>query len=307
MARGKTYIVRVPATTANIGSGFDTLGMSLGLYNVVQFVPDENVKLEDTMIDAEGEGVDQITTGLDNMIIKAMDVTASKAGRTLPGGSMYLINRIPFARGLGSSSAALASGVFLANLLMGEPFNRKELLDITAEMEGHPDNAAPAILGGFCMALIENGNVVAERIDIPSQWKGVVAIPDFELHTEKARAVLPASYGRSDVVHNIGAVSFLMAAFMYNKPEYLKFGLDDHVHVPYRLGLIPGSEEVIRSSVKAGAYGATISGSGPTIIAFSPSDKAHLVGESMVSTFKHHGITSSYIVLDFDQSGISAV
>ena len=135
MARGKTYIVHVPATTANIGSGFDTLGMSLGLYNVVQFVPDENVKLEDTMIDAEGEGVDQITTGLDNMIIKAMDVTASKAGRTLPGGSMYLINRIPFARGLGSSSAALASGVFLANLLMGEPFNRKELLDITAEME----------------------------------------------------------------------------------------------------------------------------------------------------------------------------
>ena len=295
MARGKTYIVHVPATTANIGSGFDTLGMSLGLYNVVQFVPDENVKLEDTMIDAEGEGVDQITTGLDNMIIKAMDVTASKAGRTLPGGSMYLINRIPFARGLGSSSAALASGVFLANLLMGEPFNRKELLDITAEMEGHPDNAAPAILGGFCMALIENGNVVAERIDIPSQWKAVVAIPDFELHTEKARAVLPTSYVRSDVVHNIGAVSFLMAAFMY------------HVHVPYRLGLIPGSEEVIRSSVKAGAYGATISGSGPTIIAFSPSDKAHLVGESMVSTFKHHGITSSYIVLDFDQSGISAV
>lgn len=99
MARGKTYIVRVPATTANIGSGFDTLGMSLGLYNVVQFVPDENVKLEDTMIDAEGEGVDQITTGLDNMIIKAMDVTASKAGRTLPGGSMYLINRIPLQEG----------------------------------------------------------------------------------------------------------------------------------------------------------------------------------------------------------------
>ena len=121
MARGKTYIVRVPATTANIGSGFDTLGMSLGLYNVVQFVPDENVKLEDTMIDAEGEGVDQITTGLDNMIIKAMNVTASKAGRTLPGGSMYLINRIPFASNPISQTAQYTSQTMLQRNTAHQP------------------------------------------------------------------------------------------------------------------------------------------------------------------------------------------
>ena len=132
MTENKTYIVRVPATTANIGSGFDTLGMSLGLYNVVQFVPNEGTELVDTEISAEGEGASQIEKGMDNMIIRAMAETAEKAGKRIPGGRMYLINRIPFARGLGSSSAAIASGVFLANLLMGDPFDRKEILDITA-------------------------------------------------------------------------------------------------------------------------------------------------------------------------------
>lgn len=307
MTENKTYIVRVPATTANIGSGFDTLGMSLGLYNVVQFVPEEGRELKDTVIRAEGEGADQIPSGMDNMIIQAMAETAQKAGKKIPGGSMYLINRIPFARGLGSSSAALASGVFLANLLMGEPFDRKEILNITAEMEGHPDNAAPAILGGFCMALLKDGHVTAESIDIPSHWKAVVTIPDFELHTEKARAVLPKTYSRSDAVHNIGAVSFLMAAFMYQKPEYLKFGLDDCIHVPYRLDLIPGSRQVIANAMYSGAYGATISGSGPTIIAFAPADKAHIVGEAMVDGFRSAKMTARYLVLDFDQNGIMAV
>lgn len=307
MIENKTYIVRVPATTANIGSGFDTLGMSLGLYNVVQFVPVKGMKLEDTDIRAEGEGADQITSGMDNMIIKAMAETAEQAGKEIPGGHMYLINRIPFARGLGSSSAALASGVFLANMLMGEPFNRTEILNITADMEGHPDNAAPAILGGFCMALLKDGKVTAESIDIPSHWKAVVTIPDFELHTEKARAVLPKSYSRSDAVHNIGAVSFLMAAFMYQKPEYLKFGLDDCIHVPYRLDLIPGARQVIANAVYSGAYGATISGSGPTIIAFAPVDAAEKVGQAMVEGFHSANMDARYLILDFDQSGIMSV
>jgi homoserine kinase len=307
MVESKTYIVRVPATTANIGSGFDTLGMSLGLYNVVQFVPEVDRKLIDTEIRAEGEGVDQIAFGMDNMIIKAMAETAERAGKEISGGKMYLINRIPFARGLGSSSAALASGVFLANMLMGEPFDRTDILNITADMEGHPDNAAPAILGGFCMALLKNGRVTAERIDIPSHWKAVVTIPDFELHTEKARAVLPQNYSRSDAVHNIGAVSFLMAAFMYQKPEYLKFGLDDCIHVPYRLELIPGAKQVIANAMYSGAYGATISGSGPTIIAFAPASEADKVGKAMVEGFNSSQINARYLVLDFDQNGIMSV
>lgn len=307
MEENRTYIVRVPATTANIGSGFDTLGISLGLYNVVQFIPQSQMDLPDTIITAEGEGKDQIEYGLDNMIIKAMYETARIAGKTLPGGKMHLINRIPFARGLGSSSAALASGVFLANLLMDQPFSREEILNITADMEGHPDNAAPAILGGFCMAVIKNGKVIAERIDIPSSWKAVVTIPDFELHTEKARDVLPKVYKREDVVYNIGAVSFLMAGFMYQKPEYLQWGLDDRIHVPYRLNLIPGSRQVISKAEKAGAFGVTISGSGPTMIAFAPADKSDEIGLAMVSGFEEAHISSRYMILSFDQTGISAI
>ena len=307
MEENRTYIVRVPATTANIGSGFDTLGISLGLYNVVQFIPQSRMDLLDTIITAEGEGKDQIEYGLDNMIIKAMYETARIAGKTLPGGKMHLINRIPFARGLGSSSAALASGVFLANLLMDQPFSREEILNITADMEGHPDNAAPAILGGFCMAVIKNGKVIAERIDIPSSWKAVVTIPDFELHTEKARGVLPKGYKREDVVYNIGAVSFLMAGFMYQKPEYLQLGLDDRIHVPYRLDLIPGSRQVISKAEKAGAFGVTISGSGPTMIAFAPEDKSDEIGLAMVSGFEEAHISSRYMILSFDQTGISAI
>lgn len=307
MEQNKTYIVRVPATTANIGSGFDTLGISLGLYNVVQFVPQKGLSLKDTVITAEGEGCDEIESGLDNMILRAMDQTARIAGKTISGGRMHLINRIPFARGLGSSSAALASGVFLANLLMDTPFSREEILNITASMEGHPDNAAPAILGGFCMAIIKDGKVIAERIDIPSRWKAVVTIPDFELHTEKARAVLPDSYKREDVVHNIGAVSFLMAGFMYQKPEYLQWGLDDRVHVPYRLDLIPGARQVISRAASAGAFGTTISGSGPTMISFAPEEKAEAIGAAMVSGFKEAGISSRYIILSFDQTGIMSV
>ena len=307
MTENRIYTVKVPATTANIGSGFDTLGMALGLYNTVRFMPTGGKKIQDTEITAEGEGAEQIPSSFDNMIIRAMAETAKRVGKGISGGEMHLVNRIPFARGLGSSSAALAAGAFLANTLMGEPFCKKELLQITAEMEGHPDNAAPAVLGGFCMSLMRNGKVMAERVDIPAHWKAVVAIPDFELHTERARAVLPEDYSRTDAVHNIGTVSFLMAAFMLQKPEYLKLGLDDVIHVPYRLPLIPGAFDVITKAENAGAYGATISGSGPTMIAFASQDKAESVGCAMVEGFSLSRIASRYLVLDFDHNGIVAV
>ncbi len=307
MTENKIYRIRIPATTANIGSGFDVLGISLGLYNTVEFKAVPGVDLYDTDIRVEGEGQDQIEKGRRNMILRAMEVTADKAGRSICGGHMKLINRIPLARGLGSSSAALASGVFLSNYLMDFPFNTMDLLNITSNMEGHPDNAAPAILGGFCVSALNNGQVTAERIDIPLSWKAVVVIPNFELFTEKARAVLPAEYKRNDVVHNISAVSFLMLAFMSQKPEYLGLGLDDKIHVPYRLHLIPGAKEAIHNALAQGAYGATISGSGPTIIAFTSAEKSDEVGKAMVQGFKEMSIDSRYLVLDFDHDGISVI
>ena len=299
MKINKTYKVAVPATTANIGSGFDVLGLSLSLYNEVHFISDENRHFPDFTVTAEGEGVDQIPEGKDNVIIQAMAQTARKVGMALPCGHMHLVNRIPFARGLGSSSAAIVSGVYLANLLLGNRLGRRTMLDIAAAMEGHPDNAAPALLGGFVISMMDHDGVTSEKVQISPKWKAVVAIPDFELLTEKARAVLPKVYVREDM----SAVSFLLAAFFQQNSEYLRLGLTDRIHVPYRLPLIPGGAEVIDKAEKAGAYGATISGSGPTIIAFTDSGRAEAVGDAMREGFASRNISSRVLVLDFDNRG----
>ena len=303
MSESKTYKISVPATTANIGSGFDVLGLSLSLYNEVHFTPDENQHFPDFTLTVEGEGVNQVPAGKDNLIIQAMAQTAKKIGMALPGGTMHLVNRIPFARGLGSSSAAIISGVYLANLILGNRLARRTMLDIAADMEGHPDNAAPALLGGFVISMMDKTGVTSEKVRISPAWKAVVAIPEFELLTEKARAVLPKVYVRDDTVHNVSSVSFLLAAFFQQNPEYLRIGLTDRIHVPYRLPLIPGGRQVIAKAEEAGAYGATISGSGPTIIAFTDEGRAETVGDAMREGFAEERIASRIEVLDFDDLG----
>lgn len=303
MEKTKTYKVRVPATTANIGSGFDVLGLSLALYNEVHFTPDYSRHFPDFTITAEGEGVNEIPEGKDNMIIQAMAQTAKRVGVALPGGYMHLVNRIPFARGLGSSSAAIVSGVYLANLLLGGKLSTQDMLDVAAGLEGHPDNAAPALLGGFVISMMDKNGVTSEKVKISPAWKAVVAIPDFELLTEKARAVLPKVYVRDDTVHNVSAVSFLLAAFFQQNPEYLRLGLADRIHVPYRLPLIIGGKDVIEEALAAGAYGVTISGSGPTMIAFSDEAHADAIGEAMKKGFAKSQMTSRIKVLDFDDLG----
>lgn len=303
MKMNRKYGVRVPATTANIGSGFDTLGMALGLYNEAYFTPVNGLSLMESRIDVQGEGAGKIKSGIDNMILQAMQAVSKKIGKAVPGGELELINRIPLARGMGSSSAALVSGAYLANQLCGNVLNKHEILNIVTELEGHPDNVAPAMFGGFCLSVIKNKSVLMEQLKIPDTWKAVVAVPDFELRTEDARRVLPDTYSREDSVQNIGAVSFLMAAIMMRKGELLKAGLADRIHVPYRLPLISGAEEAMKNADKKGCYGVTISGSGPTIIAFSPKEKAYEIGVAMADGFKLHHVESKFMVLDFDQEG----
>ncbi|MDY6084331.1 MAG: homoserine kinase [Dialister sp.] len=296
--------IRVPATTANIGSGFDTLGLALSLYNDVYFDPDTSKKGKGITVTAEGEGAETVPLDDTNMLLQAMAYVADKNKKTLPAGKLHLINRIPLARGLGSSSATQAAGVLLASLLLELNLAEAEMIDLTSQLEGHPDNAVPAIRGGFCIASMQQGSVISEKIDVSDSWRAVVAIPEFELKTEDARAALPDAYSRKDAVHNVGAVSFLLAAFIYNKPSYLACGLDDRIHVPYRLRLIPGGKEVMLAAKAAGAYGATISGAGPTMIAFCPDERADAVGQAMVEGFHAKGILSRFMVLSIDTNGI---
>lgn len=303
MKTKRVYRVRVPATTANIGSGFDVLGLSLALYNEVYFIPDFRRPFPDFQLTVEGEGVGEIPAAKDNIILQAMAETARHIGQALPGGTLHLVNRIPFARGLGSSSAAIVSGVYLSNLVLGRPLDKKAMLTIAANMEGHPDNVAPALLGGFVISQMSGDKVYSEKIQISPKWKAVVAIPDFELLTEKARAVLPKVYVREDTVHNISAVSFLLAAFFQQNPQYLKQGLSDRVHVPYRLPLISGGAEAMAAAEKAGSYGTTISGSGPTIISFTGEENAEQIAIAMGKGFREKGHEVRTEILDFDDLG----
>lgn len=296
--------VRTPATTANIGSGFDTLGLALSLYNDVYFEMDTTHREKGILVTAEGEGASSIPFDDTNMLLKAMRYVSNKKNKSLPPGKLHLVNRIPLARGLGSSSATQAAGVVLANLLLDLHLTESELIDLTSQLEGHPDNAVPAIRGGFCVASMQKGHVISEKIDVPGSWRVVAAIPEFELKTEDARAVLPGAYSREDTVHNVGAVSFLLTAFIYHEPSYLACGLDDRIHVPYRLRLIPGGREALVAAKERGAYGATISGSGPTMIAFCSDEKAEAVGQAMVEGFQSQGILSRYLILSMDTTGI---
>ena len=295
-------IVRVPATTANLGSGFDVLGLALSLYNEIHFIPEDG-DFADVMMTAEGEGLSILATSDENVIFRAMEETAKVIGKSLPAGRMHLVNRVPFARGMGSSSAAIVSGVVLANALLGSPLSNQEMLDIASRVEGHPDNVAPALLGGFVISKMDETGCTSVKVPVSADWKAVVAIPDFELLTEHARAVLPTSYSRADAVSNISSISFLLTAFFQKKPEYLRIGLQDTIHVPYRIGLIPGGEDVIRMAEEAGAFGATISGSGSTMIAFSDEAHAKAVGDAMKKAFAGKDMTSRIMILDFNQNG----
>lgn len=297
------YGVRVPATTANLGSGFDIMGAALNLYNEIYFEPDRTG--HDISLKIEGEGAGEIREDRSNMIFQSMEAAAAAAGRTLPAGQLRMVNRIPLARGLGSSSAAVAGGIFMANEIMDRPLDRMALLRLAAAIEGHPDNAAPAVLGGICLAQYEKGEVFVQRIEPPASWRAVVCIPDFEVLTAHARAVLPPSFPRTDAVHNAGAAAFLLMAFIRKDPVLLKRGLDDRIHVPYRLPLIPGAQAVIDAALRSGAYGATISGSGSTMIAFCPPPAAPAAAAAMEEAFRAAGAEARSLVLSFDPEGIS--
>jgi homoserine kinase len=299
----RTIKVTVPATTANLGSGFDAVGMALNLMSEVYFTPDSSIRLADSPILEHGERAETLPQGMNNYLLSAMDLIAVRSGRKLTGGTFEVNNRIPVARGLGSSSAAIASGLLIGNELAGRPFNRTQLMEMACEMEGHPDNAAPAFMGGFCLSLMDEKGLIVKKIPVAAHWKAIVAIPEFELTTAKARSVLPDSYTRADAVHNLGAVSFLIAAFATDEPELLPMAFDDRIHVPYRLPLIPGAADVVELARKAGAYGSTISGSGSTMIAFSDEASAEAVRQAMAEGFAMHHIDSETLILEADDEG----
>ena len=293
------FEVSVPATTANIGAGFDCLGAALSLYNHFEF------SLADRLtITASGEGADKVERDETNLVYQAIAKLYQHIDRPIPAIAFHTDTKIPLSRGLGSSATAIVGGLVGANLLAGSPLERGELLDLAIAMEGHPDNVAPAMLGG-CQLMASNQAGGWEYCDL--QWHEsiaiAVAIPDFELSTAKARAVLPKQFSMSDAVFNASHLALLTHGIQTGNASWLKAGLQDRLHQPYRQSLITGMADVQAAAIAAGAYGLVISGAGPTLLSLAPMGTIELVSTAMQEAWQAIGVTAVTKCLEIAQDG----
>jgi homoserine kinase len=294
--------VQVPATTANLGPGFDTLGMALKLYNVVEI---EEIS-GGILIEVEGDGADKIPRDQSNIVYLAATRVFQEARYNPKGLRIRLVNNIPVARGLGSSAAAIVGGLVGANIIAGSPFSDKDILNFAAAIEGHPDNVAPALIGGLVVSTLVEGEVKYCKIDPPAGLKCVVAIPDFALPTKLAREVLPQSVSVQDAVFNISRAALLVASFIKGDFGMLSTAMEDRLHQPYRANLVPGMKKVFAAARLAGAKGVALSGAGPTLIAFCDRN-AGPVAKVMKDTFWEGGIQSRVLELEPNPVGARAL
>jgi homoserine kinase len=265
----------VPASSANLGPGFDSFAIALPLLAEYDMRPARSWS-----VSVEGDG-DGIPTGDDNLFIVAARAAAKAAAETL--GSYHVTQRsaIPIGRGLGSSAAAIVGGVVAANALLGEPLDRRSLLRVASEVEGHADNVAAALYGAFTVALPGDNGPVATRISFPRAWRICLLIPREPLATEKARAVLSPSVPREDAVFNLAHAAALLAAVLRSDGALLSIAMTDRLHQPARAHLVTGLDDIIGAARGAGAFGAALSGAGPTIVAFAPARLAARVVAAM--------------------------
>lgn len=306
----KKVTVHIPATSANLGPGFDVLGIALRLYNDVSFTADPKSftpfrHTPHVSVEIEGEGAAALPRDLSNLVVRAAFKVFERAKKWPQDLRIRLVNRIPLSRGLGSSSAASLGGVCAANALIGRPLADAALLDLAVGMEGHPDNVVPAMVGGFCVSGIIDHEVRYLKFPVPSALRAVLCSPENPLPTQEARRVLPSRVPFSAAVFTSSRVAFLLGAILQKRYEWLSFAMEDVLHQPSRAGLIPGLNEAIREARKAGAYGAALSGAGSSVIAFSkPGRAAQQIGHAMRKAFAAHGVTSRFQELVLENRGI---
>jgi len=258
------YTVRVPATSANLGPGFDALGLALTLYDEVT----ATLTGEPTRVHIEGEGAGELLTDDNHLVVKAMRETLSEIGEQPAGIRLDCVNSIPQARGLGSSSAAIVAGVTLANALSGSPLSRQDELRIAARLEGHPDNVAPCLLGGLTIAWVSAGGARAVSLQPHSFIRPVLLVPTHRGSTEQARAALPSTVPHHDAAFNAGRSALLVHA-LTTDPELLFEATEDRLHQDYRAAAMPASAEMVRRLRSLGVA-AVISGAGPSVLVLTP-------------------------------------
>lgn len=303
----KQVQVQVPATSANCGPGFDCLGLALELYNVFTFVPDELATEYSYTFTGLGADLLEQEDPNNNLIGHAMDQVFAKAQEPIQYGHITSDTNIPPSRGLGSSSTAIVGGLLLANSLITNPLSKEELLIIANRMEGHPDNVCPAIYGNLCCAYGTKDKILNTVIPIPEELYFAVVVPEVLVSTEYARSVLPQHVPFKEAVHNVGFASLFVSSLITGQLDNLSVALDDNLHVPYRKTLIPHCDDVFSAAKGAGAYGATISGSGSTLIAYATKDKVEVVAKAMGDTFTNNNVENKIYVLKADSEGAKVV
>lgn len=285
--------IKIPATSANLGAGFDALGLALNFYNHVGMEEADGVfisSLDDT----------PVPTDESNLIFASAKSLYEICGKEFKGLKIEQTNNIPMTRGLGSSSACIIAGLAGANRLMGEPLSLDELVDLSAQIEGHPDNTAPALLGGIVTAVFDGKVVHWVKQEVHTSLKFVVIIPDFELKTEKARACLPKEIPHKDAVYNLSRAALFSASLLTGKYENLRTAVHDKLHQPYRMELIPHGREVFDVAYSLDAYAAYLSGAGPSIMAIVDENNKYFAGKMRFSldNMGLHGWQVKELVID---------
>ncbi len=296
--------VRVPGSSANLGPGFDSLGLALAIYNYIEAEETDN-GLEIKILDAETK--EFLPTDEKNLVYKSMKYLFDKADYKMSGLKLTLSSEVPVTRGLGSSSACIVGGLVAANELCGNKFSPREIITMATKIEGHSDNVAAAFLGGFTVSVLDKDEVFYYSHKINGDLKCVVLIPDYAITTQKSRNTLPGYYPKRDVAFNISHVSLLVASMISGHYENLLCAIDDRMHEPYRKIFIDGYQKLYNKLKSYGALGTFISGSGPTLASIVESDDAELFYEDIKEYTDRAFPTWSVRLLDIDNEGAKII
>ena len=295
-------LVKVPATTANLGPGFDALGLALDLWNETEFVATTDRQI---VLTITGEGEGKLPTDADNPIVDAALKIYDLAKKSCSGLRIHCINRVPISSGLGSSSAAMLTGMLGANALLGGPLSDEEILKLAIETEGHPDNVAPAMLGGLVASIVYEKRVISLKLPAKanrSPMHVTIVLPDFDFPTKQARAILPKQVERKDAIYNISRAVLVTEALRTGDLDLLGKAMTDALHQPYRIPLIPGAQAAMEAAHHAGASAVALSGAGPSLIAFS-SKQEPAVGFAMQRAFESAGLAARIFELGTSYEG----
>jgi homoserine kinase len=292
--------IRVPATAANLGAGFDCLGIALRWFNTITVE-----RAPKTTLVIRGEGAMTLPRDESNLCYQALCRALAVSGCPIPMVTMTMINRIPLARGLGSSSAAIVGGLLAGNAIAGGALTIHQLLDLAAEMEGHPDNVAPALLGGLVVSVLDGPRVIAVPVPLRAKLQVVVLVPNTPLSTTAARAVLPTQVPHKDAVFNLGRAALMVAALATGRPDTLSVAVQDRLHQPYRTQLFPPLPVLINAALEAGALGACLSGAGPSILALSSKDKTTAIATALGAAARAVGVLGQVYIRGLSRRGAS--